>query len=68
MSKPTRAASGTNVPAGETKDPFRATIEIATGPNVDGEDHLVRAAHQPPDPAIVDDTGEFDDNAPHTEG
>lgn len=30
----------------ETKpDPFRQTIEVAEGPNKDGDSHMVRTAH-----------------------
>lgn len=43
----------------ETKqDPFRTTVKIAVGPNVDGPAEMAKIAHAdvaPPDPAIVDD-------------
>lgn len=40
----------------EQGNDFRETVTIAVGPNVDGLDHQIRAAHAlAPDPSNVDD-------------
>jgi hypothetical protein len=50
--------------------PERVAVEIAVGPNTEGTMEQVRQAHgiDAPDPANVDDTGEFNvDRAPGVE-
>lgn len=54
MSETTTPVGGTIGAAPETKDPFRETIAVAVGPNVDGPSDMVRLAHTLPDPAVVD--------------